>query len=241
MTVTVIVPCFNHAKYIDECLYSIYAQTVNPIEIIVINDGSTDNFDAVIEKHLSKIHMVNQKNQGLAKSRNLGFELAQGDYILPIDADDFIDPSFISNALRVIATNKVAIAYPDIKKFGDEVGVFRHPPYSFDKLKQENYMVSCSLIVKSAWIAAKKANGYGYDPVISKLGGYEDHLFYLECGALGYYGAPIKKVLLNYRRTNQSMLNRARENFVKIRKYMVEKMKLLYDIEISMHYENQEP
>ena len=92
--VSVIVPCYNVEKYLSECLDSIVNQTLKDIEIICIDDGSTDKTNQIINSYLqkdSRIKLISQKNSGLSASRNLGIEKSKGEYISFIDADDYME------------------------------------------------------------------------------------------------------------------------------------------------------
>lgn len=98
--VSVIVPVYNKEEYIEECLESLIKQTLKEIEIIVINDGSTDSSALKIENYTNKydnIIVVNQKNQGLGSARNSGIREARGEYIGFVDADDFVNEDMYEN------------------------------------------------------------------------------------------------------------------------------------------------
>lgn len=91
--ITVIVPIYNTEKYLDDCLKSLVSQTESFDEIILINDGSTDGGEAICERYrgqYANIRLVNQENQGLAIARNVGLEMATGDYVVFVDSDDFV-------------------------------------------------------------------------------------------------------------------------------------------------------
>ena len=92
--ISVIVPCYNVEKYLSECLESIVNQTLKDIEIICIDDGSTDKTSQILKSYLqkdSRIKLITQKNKGLSASRNIGIEKSKGDYISFIDADDYME------------------------------------------------------------------------------------------------------------------------------------------------------
>ena len=93
--VSVIVPVYNVEKYIDKCLKSLVNQTLSDIEIIVVNDGSTDNSETIIkqylEKYQNKIKYVIKQNGGLSDARNYGMKFATGEYIAFLDSDDYVD------------------------------------------------------------------------------------------------------------------------------------------------------
>ena len=124
--ISVIVPAYNVEKYISSCLNSLLNQTKKEIEIIVIDDGSTDNTLNILNEYKknnpSKIHVVSQENQGLSITRNNGIKLSTGKYILFVDGDDEIDTNLFKNLwdkleefpYDVIAFN-VEVIYPNKK------------------------------------------------------------------------------------------------------------------------------
>lgn len=93
--VSVIVPVYNVEKYVDRCLKSLVNQTLQEIEIIIVNDGSTDNskkiIDTYMEKYSKKIKYVEKQNGGLSDARNFGLKYATGQYIAFLDSDDYVD------------------------------------------------------------------------------------------------------------------------------------------------------
>ena len=100
--VSVIVPIYNTAKYLPKCLNSIIRQTYQNLEIILINDGSTDNSSKIIRQYAKKdprIQVINQKNAGQSSARNSGLQKATGKYISFIDSDDEVSPLFIEHLI----------------------------------------------------------------------------------------------------------------------------------------------
>ena len=93
--VSVIVPVYNVEKYIDKCLESLVNQTLKDIEIIIVNDGSTDNSIKIVEeykeKYKNKIIYLEKENGGLSDARNYGIQYAKGEYIAFLDSDDYVD------------------------------------------------------------------------------------------------------------------------------------------------------
>ena len=92
--ISIIIPCFNAEKYIDKCIETIVNQTYSNIEIIIINDGSSDSsFDKIIKwkKRDNRIILINKENEGVSNSRNIGIERSTGKYIMFVDADDFLN------------------------------------------------------------------------------------------------------------------------------------------------------
>ena len=93
--VSIIVPVYNTSKYLNSCIKSLLQQTLEDIEIILINDGSTDESESIIKKYKDKrIKYISKKNEGIGKTRNLGIDTATGEYLSFIDSDDYIEPNF---------------------------------------------------------------------------------------------------------------------------------------------------
>lgn len=111
--VSVIVPIYNIEKYIEKCLTSIMNQSYSNIEILLVNDGSTDNSMEVCERKREnddRIKIINQKNGGLSSARNAGIREAKGEYYVFIDGDDYVHPEFIERLLQGIYKSKADIA-----------------------------------------------------------------------------------------------------------------------------------
>ena len=110
--ISVIIPAYNCEKYIGDCLDSIFNQTYKNIEIIVINDGSTDgtiNILKEFEKKDSRINLIDKENTGVSNTRNLGIKVAKGKYFTFIDSDDWIEKDFIEELHKSIIKNQAEI------------------------------------------------------------------------------------------------------------------------------------
>lgn len=106
--ISVIVPVYNSEKYLDKCLDTLCNQTLREIEIIMVNDGSTDNSENIIKDRVkkdSRIKLYNKKNGGQASARNLGLTKATGEYIAFIDSDDYIELNFCEELYNVAKKN----------------------------------------------------------------------------------------------------------------------------------------
>lgn len=106
--VSIIVPIYNTAKYLPNCLDSIINQTYQNLEIILVNDGSTDNSEKIIEKYAkkdSRIKIISQKNSGQSTARNAGLKKATGDYIGFVDSDDEVSHIFIEQLIKPYLTD----------------------------------------------------------------------------------------------------------------------------------------
>lgn len=160
-TVSIIVPCYNHAQFIGETIESIMKSTYPDLEIIIVNDGSTDNSEQVALKYAqqySNITYVYQKNQGPSAARNNGISQATGTYILPLDADDIISPNYIEEAVNVLDRDKnVILVYCQAEFFGERQGKWNLPKFSRKYLAHENLIFLSALYRKSDW---ERVGGY---------------------------------------------------------------------------------
>ncbi len=116
--VSIIIPAYNIEKYIGKCINSVLEQTYKNIEIIVVNDGSTDRTKAIIKEKAKadkRIRIINQKNAGLSAARNIGIKNAKGDYIVFIDGDDFVENNFLEKLIEKTRTDKSDIVVCSFK------------------------------------------------------------------------------------------------------------------------------
>lgn len=118
--VSVCVPVYNMERYLEECIDSLVAQSLKSIELVFVNDGSTDRSLEILDKYArehSNIVIVNQKNEGLGGARNKGIDIASGEYIGFVDADDKVSPYMYEKLLDAAEASKAEIAMCDVKIF----------------------------------------------------------------------------------------------------------------------------
>lgn len=107
--VSIIVPVYNVENYVKRCLESLINQTYKNIEIVIVNDGSTDNSKIICDEYVkkdSRIKLINKKNQGLGLARNTGLENITGDYVLFVDSDDYVEIDLVDTVYDIIKKNK---------------------------------------------------------------------------------------------------------------------------------------
>jgi len=164
--VSIIIPTYNHAKYICDAIDSALNQTYKNIEVIVVDDGSTDNTKTIIdEKYNNKITYIHQSNQGVSMARNTGIKDSIGTWILTVDADDWIDPQYIEHAIKKINDEKTIVTSRAYFVDSDLLPIDgSYPEGDIDlsktklhKLVKENYVVTTSLFSKYMW---KLTGGY---------------------------------------------------------------------------------
>ena len=103
--VSIIIPVYNGEKYIEKCLASVLDQKYESKEIIVINDGSTDNTEEILKKYIGKIRYFKKSNTGLSDTRNFGIGKAHGSYIMFLDSDDYLEKNLLTKLKPYIDKN----------------------------------------------------------------------------------------------------------------------------------------
>lgn len=119
--ISVIIPIYNVAPYLRECLESIIHQTYSHLEIILVNDGSTDGSEKIAREYLSdpRVRLISQENKGLSGARNTGMREARGEYLAFVDSDDYLSISYFQEMLSIALENKVDMVCNDgIVRFG---------------------------------------------------------------------------------------------------------------------------
>lgn len=117
--ISVIIPVYNIENYVEKCILSVLAQTYENIEIIIVNDGSTDSSPVICQKYAdsdSRIVLINKENGGLSDARNKGLEVAKGEYLTFIDGDDFVSKDFINTLYRELVDNDADISMTNYLK-----------------------------------------------------------------------------------------------------------------------------
>ena len=201
--VSIIVPCYNQAQYLSEALQSVLEQTYENWECIIVNDGSPDDTDKVVQDWLvkdSRFKYIYKENGGLSSARNAGIEIAEGEFILPLDADDKIGSEYLSLALDEFKKDsELKVVYCKAKKFGDEVGEWKLPYYSIKNLATDN-MIFCSSIYKRVdWEIVG-----GYD--IKMIYGLEDWEFWISILKNEGKVKCLKEINFYYRIRDKSMV-----------------------------------
>ena len=128
--VSVIIPIYNGEKYLNRCLASVLNQTYKEIEIILVNDGSTDGTSLICETCASKdtrIKIINQNNLGLGAARNSGIEAAQGEWLCFVDCDDYIDCCFVENLLKIAVEHKCRLVQCRLERTHNDSFIINQP------------------------------------------------------------------------------------------------------------------
>ncbi len=212
---SVIVPVYNYAEYVLEALESVRTQTVDVLDLVVIDDASTDDSPSLVlewaRRHANRFNRImvrrHRANAGLGFTRNSGFAAAETPFVLPLDADNRLRTACCATLLQCVRGSSAAFAYPSLQQFGDKQAVFGDAPFTPSRLVNGNYIDAMALVAKWAWAAAG-----GYDNVRY---GWEDYDFWCRLIELGLWGTHVDEVLAEYRVHRASMLFRStdkREN-----------------------------
>lgn len=153
--ISIVIPVYNHAGVISRSLFGIYSQSYRPLEVIIVNDGSTDNFREEMDKVSLlpwsadlPIGIIEQTNKGASAARNAGFAMAKGDYVIFWDADTIPDPEMLNKMAEALERNKDADFVYSRYKFGWKT--MRSRGFDPDELKIYNYIDTTSLIRRSS-------------------------------------------------------------------------------------------
>lgn len=200
--VSIIVPCFNQAQYLDEALQSVLDQTYTNWECIVVNDGSTDNTEEVAKMWTekdSRFKYLFQENKGLSSTRNFGITHANGEFILPLDADDKISPTYVALSAEAFQQDtSLKVVYCKAEKFGDESGIWRLQTFSLINLARYNMIFCSAMFKKRDWELVG-----GYD--INLIYGLEDWEFWIALLKNGGNVKCLDEIGFYYRIKNNSM------------------------------------
>jgi glycosyltransferase involved in cell wall biosynthesis len=193
--VTVVVPCHKQPQYLAECLDSVRAQTYPHVEVIVAC-GDDESFrvasrECVDSRNRSVFTSLSGLVKGLADARNRAIALATGEYVVCLDADDTIEPTFIEKLLESTTPGALSVATCNMQEFGDRSGVRF---IGLGKLSDEleaNYLLVCSLFSRKLW---ELVGGYE-----NSLFGYEDWNFWVQCTKHDFSYSKVEQPLFRYR------------------------------------------
>lgn len=202
--VSIIIPCYNDGAYLREAVASAQAQTYTPCEIIIVNDHSTDVGTCILLRQFAEEGLVvletPEGRKGLSAARNTGIAHATGKYILPLDADDKIAPTYVEKAANVLEPRSdISICYCRATFFGLKKGSWNLPPYDPDVLLYRNMIFATALFHRADWEAV---GGYDEEARV----GLEDHSFWLAMHAQGHRAWQLPETLFLYRIRKNSML-----------------------------------
>lgn len=222
--VSVIIPCFNHGEFLPEAVASVASIRRNDVELIVVDDGSTDERTAKEMAALAAqgVHVIRQENKGLSAARNTAIRASTAPYILPLDADDRLRPAYIEHGIRILdAEPKTGVVYGDAQFFGITTERWVVGPFSARGLLEKNRITASAVFRRTVW----EQNG-GYDERMRD--GFEDWDFWIGAFEHGWQFAYVPEPLFEYRKVQQSMYTRVRDLEGQVAQYIATKHAALY-------------
>ena len=202
--VSVVIPTFNSGQYLTEAIDSALTQSLMPVEVIVVDDGSTDNTKAVVGRYESDVVYCYQKNAGSGKARNTGIKLAKGEWIAFLDSDDFWENEYLSHMIKTVSKHPEAGLIYCGKKWVDSTGKkwvsepkqTKYPSgWIFRDLFCANYISSCSVVVARKDCLLQSGGFYE----LKELRNAQDYHLWLRMSAVREICSS-SKLLVNYRR-----------------------------------------
>lgn len=224
--VSIIIACYNDGQYIEQCVNSALNQTYPNKEVIVVDDGSNVETKAILKKLEPKItKLLTQENQGQSIARNNGIRIANGDYILNLDSDDFFESTFCEKAIKKFQEDHaVKIVTCQANRFNERgnIDVFVPKGGGLNNFLFANSALGSCMFRRKDWDLSG-----GYEENLPILG-FEDWEFYIQILKLGGYAYVINEVLFNYQLRAGSITNRIRHKRLNKFKLIIEKHRELY-------------
>ncbi|WP_432712683.1 glycosyltransferase family 2 protein [Pedobacter sp.] len=200
LLVSIVIPCYNQGKFLDTTVKSVLEQSYRHFEIVIVNDGSTDKetLEVLNQNKWDKTTIHHIENSGVSNARNFGISHAKGEYILLLDGDDLIKPTYLEKAIEVFKKNpSVKVVTTEVGYFGKKKGTFNLPEYSLEGLMGQNLMVITSLFRKRDFLLTSGFNS-------NMKAGFEDWDFWLSFLKEGGSVFKIREVLFLYRISKRS-------------------------------------
>jgi len=220
--VSVVIPCYDLGRFLDEAVDSVLVQTLEDVEIVVVDDGSKDpaTVELLAGYRRPRTRVIHTPNRGLAAARNLGIGESRGHYVCALDADDRLAPTFLERAVALLdADPGLAFVSSWLETFGDERWLWRQDACDLVTLLGEDTVHTAAVVRRTV---LDEVGGYATDMGVA---GYEDWDLWLSIVERGHRGTIIPEVLFHYRRRPGSMSSICCEptNHVHLVGYLVDK------------------
>ena len=195
-SVSIVIPCYNYGRFLADALESALGQTRPPHEIIVVDDGSTDDSLAVAGRYATdpRVRLIAQPNRGAIAAYNNGVRASSGEFFLILSADDRLDPRYLERTVPLLSAHpEPGYVYTAYRMFGARHRLLSAPPFSARRLRLRPYINATALFRRAAW---EEAGGFS----AAMDGGHEDWDFYVTLAGLGWRGVARQEVLFHYRK-----------------------------------------
>jgi glycosyltransferase involved in cell wall biosynthesis len=191
--VSIVIACHNYGRFLGEAIESALQQTYQPIEVVVVDDGSTDDSVQVARRY--PVRLLTQPNSGICITGNRGTAASNGKFVLRLDADDRLARTYVAETLGALRSHpEAAFAYTAVEYFGSETGTYPIEDFNAQTLAERNYIHASALMRRAAFDAVG-----GYD-LGMRASRYEDWDLWLRFAERGVRGVMVPRPLLQYRR-----------------------------------------
>ena len=221
--VSLAMPIYNYAKRLNPTLQSVYKQDYTNFEIVIVNDGS-DNEYCLLKldslKNQEGIKIIHKENTGVSDTRNIAVKESNGDYILPLDADDMILDGYLKTGVNIIKNNpEISPVYCDTHHVGEMQGLEKRPEWSKERLLSGPFIVNSSIYSRKAY---ESTEGYN-----TEMKGWVDYDLWVQMMDAGFRGKRIPKGLFVYFHHESegegSVSTNARKNMSELHKTIIER------------------
>jgi len=218
--VSIVIPCYNSEQFIERTIYSVLKQSVSELEIIVVNDGSTDSSRDLVERIIDpRIRLINTENNGVSKARNIGLQEAKGELVLFLDSDDLIPNNYLERSIEALSDESYDFCTFKIDHINENDELLKKETIlrgTYDNIQFEigTFCENISACPSAYVFKRKSLTNHDLD-FNEKLQSPEDRYFLLEVGR-DLNGCLIENSKLMYRVTDSSLSNNKNINLVKM-------------------------
>ncbi len=234
-TATIVIPCFNHGRFASEAVRSCLAQTDAEVNVVIVNDGSNDGTTPAQCDELAsaRVTVIHQPNAGLPAARNRGAQQATGEFIAFLDADDWIEPTFVSKLAAAITDaddDDVSHAYCQEQLVEQGEGIWRVPEWDPELMLITNLHPVTALIRRERF---EQLGGFDASMTL----GYEDWELWIRCVAHGWRGVRVQEPLFIWRRhSDTTMVMEAVQRHDELVASIIERHRSLYESRFEALY-----
>lgn len=243
--VSVIIPNYNNEKYLSECLDSVINQTYTNLEIIVVNDGSTDGSLKVINGYIGRderIKCIDQKNSGAALARKHGLDAATGEWIQYLDSDDFLEPDSIEKLVTKAKETDADIVAAPFYFYQTDGSKKESNIYFFNEIDGVNYLQHLIERCDAYWSMCchfqKRSLFYDSNVIIEPVTFGEDALFMCQILLYNPKVVSLKDFIFNYRENPMSVTHRAEYNAIRLKEMRFMRDRMIHYISQNGLMEN---
>jgi glycosyltransferase involved in cell wall biosynthesis len=195
--VSIVITNYNYSRFLGDAVRSALSQTHGNLEVILVDDGSTDNSLEIARQF--PIQVISQENHGVCHARSIGARASTGEYLMFLDSDDILEPTYVEHCLQALekAPSDVAYAYSGMRYFGLKEGIFPSMEFSAKALLRGNYIHVSALMRRDHYDQVG-----GYNPRWKRI--EEDYELWIRMLRRGFKGVLVPEPLLQYRRHENS-------------------------------------